>query len=400
MTAFVAGRGARLPRRSARPADGSDIRRTCAATVQLLVVAVVAVVAGAAATWVSMPNADATTGAGLAARARTIAATVVADDASIQALGERYLSEHAVFAAASAEALTLHRDIARVSSYVAVDRTQVLEAAVSAYVTSGSDNGLTLLLDGNAGTLAAGQTYLRVASDALGAAVTRLRDDEHHLDISLSIQRHVATSAAQALHQTDVARARVIGTVATERTLLAHVNGQLAVLVRAQELARERALALAQQAVARAAAERAAAAATAAAAAAAAAAKSSAGSTGSTTTTTTTAGANSSGGTSGSAGPPAPSGTPPPGTSAIPSGTLSQDFATIRNCESSDDYSLDTGNGYYGAYQFSLGTWQGLGGAGLPSAAAPAIQDAKAYELYLGSGWSSWPECAAIAGLA
>jgi hypothetical protein len=78
---------------------------------------------------------------------------------------------------------------------------------------------------------------------------------------------------------------------------------------------------------------------------------------------------------------------------------LQNALAGIRQCESSGDYSLDSGNGYYGAYQFSLPTWLGLGNVGLPSAAAPAVQDAAAYRLYLSSGWGSWPACAALLGL-
>ncbi|MDA8034616.1 MAG: transglycosylase family protein [Actinomycetota bacterium] len=85
--------------------------------------------------------------------------------------------------------------------------------------------------------------------------------------------------------------------------------------------------------------------------------------------------------------------------SAFPTGTLATDFAGIRNCESGGNYALDTGNGYYGAYQFSLATWLGLGETGLPSSAAPAVQDATAYRLYQQAGWGSWPACAAILGL-
>jgi len=33
----------------------------------------------------------------------------------------------------------------------------------------------------------------------------------------------------------------------------------------------------------------------------------------------------------------------------------------LRDCESGGNYADDTGNGYYGAYQFSLGTWERLG---------------------------------------
>jgi hypothetical protein len=82
-----------------------------------------------------------------------------------------------------------------------------------------------------------------------------------------------------------------------------------------------------------------------------------------------------------------------------PSGTLSQDLAKLRQCESGDNYGANTGNGYYGAYQFSLATWEGLGYSGLPSAAPPATQDAAAIKLEEASGWGQWPVCAAELGL-
>jgi hypothetical protein len=79
--------------------------------------------------------------------------------------------------------------------------------------------------------------------------------------------------------------------------------------------------------------------------------------------------------------------------------SLAEDFARLRECESGDNYQDDTGNGYYGAYQFSLPTWQGLGYSGLPSAAPPPEQDQAAYRLYQQSGWSAWPACSAMLGL-
>jgi uncharacterized protein YabE (DUF348 family) len=57
------------------------------------------------------------------------------------------------------------------------------------------------------------------------------------------------------------------------------------------------------------------------------------------------------------------------------SGSLSNWLSALRKCESGGNYADDTGNGYYGAYQFSLGTWQRLGLTGLPSNAAPSVQD-------------------------
>ena len=68
-------------------------------------------------------------------------------------------------------------------------------------------------------------------------------------------------------------------------------------------------------------------------------------------------------------------------------------WAELRRCESGGNYADDTGNGYYGAYQFSLATWRGLGFSGLPSAATPAVQDRAAQELQARSGWGQWPSC-------
>jgi peptidoglycan hydrolase-like protein with peptidoglycan-binding domain len=77
----------------------------------------------------------------------------------------------------------------------------------------------------------------------------------------------------------------------------------------------------------------------------------------------------------------------------------SSDFARLRACESSGNYRINTGNGYYGAYQFDLQTWRGLGYGGRPDQAAPATQDAAARRLQASRGWSPWPSCARQLGL-
>jgi LysM repeat protein len=66
-------------------------------------------------------------------------------------------------------------------------------------------------------------------------------------------------------------------------------------------------------------------------------------------------------------------------------------LARVRMRESGGNYADNTGNGYYGAYQFSLGTWRGVGGSGLPSSASPAEQDMRAQMLYDERGCSPWP---------
>jgi peptidoglycan hydrolase-like protein with peptidoglycan-binding domain len=70
----------------------------------------------------------------------------------------------------------------------------------------------------------------------------------------------------------------------------------------------------------------------------------------------------------------------------------------LRECESSDNYATNTGNGHYGAYQFDLSTWRSVGGSGYPNEASKNEQDARALILYRERGWQPW-QCAGILGL-
>ena len=76
-----------------------------------------------------------------------------------------------------------------------------------------------------------------------------------------------------------------------------------------------------------------------------------------------------------------------------------ENLEALRWCESSNDYTADTGNGYYGAYQFSLETWEWLGYWGWPSEAEPEVQDQAALDLYDYSNWDAWPSCSRWLGL-
>ena len=89
--------------------------------------------------------------------------------------------------------------------------------------------------------------------------------------------------------------------------------------------------------------------------------------------------------------------------STVFSGTASaeptaDDWYRLRVCESGNNYAINTGNGYYGAYQFDLGTWRSVGGVGYPHQASPETQDALALALYRQRGWSPWV-CARNLGL-
>lgn len=73
--------------------------------------------------------------------------------------------------------------------------------------------------------------------------------------------------------------------------------------------------------------------------------------------------------------------------------TASSELSSIAECESGGDYTANTGNGFYGAYQFTPETWAGVGGSGLPSEASAAEQDMRAQMLLEQSGTSPWPVC-------
>ncbi len=71
----------------------------------------------------------------------------------------------------------------------------------------------------------------------------------------------------------------------------------------------------------------------------------------------------------------------------------------LRICEAGGDYTRNSGNGYYGAYQYDASTWANYGGYALPYLAPPAVQDAKARETQAARGWGPWPACARKLGL-
>jgi len=66
----------------------------------------------------------------------------------------------------------------------------------------------------------------------------------------------------------------------------------------------------------------------------------------------------------------------------------------IAECESgSNPRAVSPGGRYRGKYQFSVATWQNLGGRGDPIEASEATQDRIALKLYRRSGTAPWPSC-------
>jgi uncharacterized protein YabE (DUF348 family) len=80
------------------------------------------------------------------------------------------------------------------------------------------------------------------------------------------------------------------------------------------------------------------------------------------------------------------------GTKPRPSSALN--WAALAACESGGRPDAVSASGKYrGMYQFSYGTWAGVGGSGDPAAASAAEQTARAQALYERSGAGQWPHC-------
>lgn len=71
----------------------------------------------------------------------------------------------------------------------------------------------------------------------------------------------------------------------------------------------------------------------------------------------------------------------------------------LAQCESSGNWHIDTGNGYYGGLQFSMGTWRAHGGSGSPARASKSTQIQVAEKVLRSQGWNAWPACSGRLGL-
>jgi len=81
------------------------------------------------------------------------------------------------------------------------------------------------------------------------------------------------------------------------------------------------------------------------------------------------------------------------------SGTTDEKILKLKMCESGNNYAANTGNGYYGAFQYDIGSWGNYGGYARADLAPPEVQDAKFQETYARRGGSPWPMCSKKAGL-
>ncbi|MFI8091970.1 transglycosylase family protein [Streptomyces sp. NPDC086080] len=78
------------------------------------------------------------------------------------------------------------------------------------------------------------------------------------------------------------------------------------------------------------------------------------------------------------------------------SAATASEWDTVAQCESGGNWSINTGNGYYGGLQFSASTWAGYGGTKYASTADQATKAQQieiAEKVLAGQGKGAWPVC-------
>ena len=73
----------------------------------------------------------------------------------------------------------------------------------------------------------------------------------------------------------------------------------------------------------------------------------------------------------------------------------------VAQCESSGNWNISTGNGFFGGLQFTSSTWRAFGGAQFAGSANQATREQQiivAERVLAGQGWGAWPVCSRKAG--
>jgi nucleoid-associated protein YgaU len=83
-------------------------------------------------------------------------------------------------------------------------------------------------------------------------------------------------------------------------------------------------------------------------------------------------------------------------TAGSASAATATEWDAVAQCEAGGDWSINTGNGYYGGLQFSASTWAAYGGTAYASTAdqaSKAQQIGIAEKVLAGQGKGAWPNC-------
>ena len=83
-------------------------------------------------------------------------------------------------------------------------------------------------------------------------------------------------------------------------------------------------------------------------------------------------------------------------TAGAASAATASEWDAVAQCESGGNWSINTGNGYYGGLQFSASTWAAYGGTAFAASADQASKSQQiqiAEKVLAGQGKGAWPSC-------
>jgi peptidoglycan hydrolase CwlO-like protein len=306
------------------------------------------------------------------AQIQTVQAQIENGAAQVYALTQEFQQANLTAMTLAQQVAADQDQIARLQARVSHSQNLLRQQALLSY-TGGVPSGLSSATP--SGDPSVRSEYLQVAVGNVNDALDQLRAEERQLSAAkatLTRQQRLSEAAASSTAQ---ARQQALAAAADEQDQLNQLQSQLNRYVEAAAVeARRQAAANAAAAAAAAASARSAAAAT-----------------------------------SGTQGLPVnnglvsavhsivtPAPAPAPTSGYVDAGGV---WLQLRMCESSDNYAVNSGNGFYGAYQFAEATWTGLGYPGRPDLESHQMQDQAAMQLEARAGWGQWPACSAALGL-
>jgi hypothetical protein len=330
----------------------------------------------------------------LQAEADRLASAIASGTARIGGLTRQYTEAAANQAAVSTELASAQNALDATRRNIDAASSVLRHEAITAYL--GSDSGSISVAPpaARATDLVLRQQYLEVANGNLADALDRFHAGVHELQQQEAVLRQDEASAAAAAGRVAEARQSALAAATRAEAALAQVHGQLAQLVVQAEAAKAAKAANAASATASISPQ----------------GLPVAGGLSAAVASAVSAAVVAPAPAAAAPAPPAPVVSIPAPTTTVPVATAPPPapvvtggaggvWAALRQCESSGNYAENTGNGYYGAYQFSQATWSDLGYPGRPDQAPPAMQDQAAQRLQARSGWGQWPACAAALGL-
>ncbi len=281
--------------------------------------------------------------------------------------------------AADAQAITqIGQEIGQDSEQIAARETLVRQQAVRSYMDYGTGSGsaTSALFAGDQEHAQAASEYSSIAVGNITTVVDQLHTAQSALQTHQASLRHQQDLDRADLATQSVDLSQADASAGHLAALHSQVTGQLATAVAAQAATQDAA----------------------AVAAVAAAQKQAVRSPTTVARPVTTIPVTTGTGTTGTTGTTAPAPVAPPSGADLPDPALNSFLQCVVQKESGGDYSINTGNGYYGAFQFSQSTWnvaaQDAGLAYLvdvlPSSASQAEQDTVAVALYALDGGQPW----------